>query len=239
MKALILAAGIGSRLRPQTNEIPKCLIKINKQDSILDTQIKALISGNVKDITVVVGYRASMIKDYIKENYTEINFTFIENEKYLTTNNMYSFLLAKPYLENQSFVSLNADVAIDSQIISKLVESPSINLIAVDKNSYSEESMKIKIEEPTGKITGISKQIKEEDSYATSIDVYKISKDASRDIFAIAQCFIETGDEDKWFEVALNEGFQNNDFYPKDIKGLKWFEIDDQEDLILARDLFQ
>ncbi|WP_342508551.1 phosphocholine cytidylyltransferase family protein [Sporosarcina sp. FSL K6-2383] len=239
MKAIILAAGIGSRLRPQTDEIPKCLVKVNEQDSIIDTQIKALKTANIEEIIIITGYRANQIQEYILNKYTELKFTFIENNKYLTTNNMYSFLLAKPYLESQSFVSLNADVALDDQIIKGLLNNPNSNLIAVDKEMFSEESMKVKIGKPTEAVISISKGIEERDAFAVSIDVYKIAKEASNIIFAVAQSVIDSEGENQWFEVALNESFQQIDFATHEIQGLKWFEIDNQEDLLKAKELFK
>ena len=107
MKAVILAAGIGSRLRPLTNDIPKCMVEVNGV-KIIEKQIKNLLKNNIKNILVIIGYKQEKIRKYLQENFSFVY--IIENEKYLETNNMYSMSLAKEFVNNESFIFMNADV---------------------------------------------------------------------------------------------------------------------------------
>ena len=81
MKAVILAAGVASRLRPLTNNTPKCLLKVGTK-SILERTIDNLLKNNIEDIIVVTGFLKEMIEDFLTKNYPTIKFTFIYNEKY-------------------------------------------------------------------------------------------------------------------------------------------------------------
>lgn len=98
MKALILAAGIGSRLAPLTDEVPKSMICVTDK-TILENQIEILQKNGITDITVVTGYKGSIIEEFVNQKYDNIR--IINNIDYLTTNNMYSAFLAKENFDGQ------------------------------------------------------------------------------------------------------------------------------------------
>lgn len=237
MKAIILAAGLGSRLRPVTNEMPKCMVLVNGQP-IIHKQISNLLENgiNESDIVVVAGYKAEVLDKYIKDNFPNIN--VINNARYSETNNMFSLYLAMKNIGKTSFLLMNADVFMDENVISGLLDYPSDNAIAVDDTQYLEESMKVCVT-ANGKITHISKAISEEDHFAVSIDVYKISSEAAAVLMDVIHDFIELrNDENSWTEVALDKIFVSEEFYPYIIQG-RWVEIDNHNDLINAEKLFQ
>lgn len=236
MKALILAAGIGSRLRPETDTKPKCLVTIKGDITILDTQIESVLESGIKEIVIIIGYRGQKIKEHINNKYKNMDIRFVENNEYKTTNNMFSFLLAHDELYNQEFISLNADVAIDKKVIQKIVnDGENKSIIAIDKSVYYEESMKIRKEKDI--IIEISKTISKDTHFATSIDVYKFNKEASKLIFDTASRLLMEN-QNNWFEVALNETLAHHNYSYVDVSGLKWFEIDNLNDLKMAEELF-
>ena len=94
MKAVILAAGIASRLRPLTDNTPKCLLKAGKK-SILELTLDNLIANDCKDIVIVTGYLEQQIRNFISAYYPQLTVTYIYNEVYSSTNNIYSLWLAK------------------------------------------------------------------------------------------------------------------------------------------------
>lgn len=234
MKALILAAGLGTRLAPLTDSVPKCMVKVNHL-TIIEKQIENLISNDIKDITVVSGYKHDVLEEFVTKKYPFIK--FITNENYLNNNNMFSAYLARNYLSGESFYMMNADVFFDEDIIAELSKDKYKNAIATQKGEYIEESMKIKYD--GDKITEISKQIKKEDSFGTTIDVYKFSKEASEAFFQKCVDYIENKNElNLWSEVAINDIFNEINFIPCIIKG-RWVEIDNFEDLTLAKSIFK
>ena len=87
MKAIILAAGMASRLRPLTNNTPKCLLKIGER-SLLQRSIDALTSNGIKEIVIVTGYLHNQIEDFVRQQYPSLKVTFIQNDVYASTNNI-------------------------------------------------------------------------------------------------------------------------------------------------------
>ena len=134
MKALILAAGLGSRLAPITDNIPKSMVPVNGKP-ILVKQIENLLDNNIKDITIITGYKSEVIERLINENYPFIR--TIKSADYMNTNNMYSAYLAKKELYNQDFLMMNADVFYDDTVIAELIKDKYTNAIVVDLGTYN------------------------------------------------------------------------------------------------------
>ena len=233
MKALILAAGLGTRLAPITDKVPKALVPVNREP-IIHKQIQNLVNNGIKDIFVVVGYKNEILQKYLNENFSFV--TIINNKDYNTTNNMYSAYLGKAYVAHDDFLMMNADVFFDEIIISELIKDKYCNAIVTDIGSYSEESMKVV--EKDGRIVAISKQIEKSQALGNSIDVYKFSSEAGQIFFEQCEEYIEKNhDLKKWSEVALNDILTKCVFKKCPLVG-RWFEIDNHEDLAQASKLF-
>ncbi len=236
MKAVLLAAGIGSRLRPITNEKPKTLVEVNGKP-IISYLLDSLKKNNIKDIIVCIGFKSENVINYCETNYPDLNFYFIENKNFDKTNNMYSFYLAKKYLDDD-IILMNADIIFDDVILRDLKQQKKTS-IAVDKGRYNDESMKIVVDE--GKIKSISKKIAKDKAYGCSIDLYKINKKDLFLIIAEMERIIENNkDLNQWVEVVLDNLFKNQEIIaaPFNINPAKWYEIDDFNDLYDAEILF-
>ncbi len=233
MKALILAAGFGSRLAPITNDRPKSMVPVNGKP-ILVKQIENLMNNGVNEIYVVTGYKSEKIEELGKKY---PNLTFIKSEDYANTNNMYSAYLAKDVLNGELFLMMNADVFFDESIITELLKENYTNAIVTDIGNYIEESMKV-VEE-NNKLIEISKTITPDRALGSSIDVYKFSKEAGSKFFEKCSEYIDDRHELKlWSEVALNDILNEVDFEACPLKG-RWVEIDNHDDLALAKKLFK
>ena len=233
MKALILAAGVGSRLAPLTDHLPKCLVEVNGTP-VLMKQIENLHTCGITDITVVSGYLSHVLSSAVRGKYPEIR--ILESVDYAVTNNMYSAYLARETMAGEAFLMMNADVFFDASVIRDLLDCPYPNAIAVDVGRYMEESMKVS--EREGKLTAISKTIPPEQALGCSIDVYKFSAEAADAFFAKCAEYIEArNDRGQWSEVALRDILAYVDFHACPVGG-RWMEIDTPEDLALARELF-
>jgi choline kinase len=234
MKAIILAAGLGTRLRPITNEVPKCMVPVNGI-RIIDKQIDNLLSNGVDEIYVVDGYKAEVLAEHLKANFPQVH--IVSNPRYAETNNMYSLYLTSKYVKGEEFLLMNADVYYDSNIIAGMLQGENLSKIACDRSQYLEESMKITLDGE--KINHISKKISEVDHYAVSIDVYRISAEDSKVLFNEVEDTIEgRKDENSWTEVALDNIFPKTSFKPYVIEG-RWFEIDNHDDLHKAEEIFK
>lgn len=234
MKALILAAGFGSRLAPITDNNPKSMVPVNGKP-ILEKQIENLLVNNINDITIITGYKAEVIENMVSEKYPFIK--LINSVDYATTNNMYSAYLAKDLFINEPFYMMNADVFFDSSVIAELSKDKYKSAIVVDEGTYNEESMKVIYNGE--KITAISKQIPIEEALGCSIDVYKFSKEDGKKFFNKCSEYIDDKKELKlWSEVALNDILNKSHFESCPLVG-RWFEIDNHDDLAKASDLFK
>jgi len=237
MKALILAAGLGSRLAPITNKIPKSLVQINGKP-IIFKQIENLLENGVSDITVISGYKSETLEFAIHEKFPQIK--VVKSEDYAVTNNMYSaYIGIKSMFPNgidAPFLMMNADVFYDSSVIKTLLVHVSSNAIVTDIGKYNNESMKVV--EKGGRIVSISKLISQEDALGCSIDVYKLDVEGAKAFFSRCCDYIETKKELKlWSEVALNDALADVVFQACPLDG-RWYEIDNHEDLTVAEALF-
>lgn len=234
MKALILAAGLGTRLAPITNDRPKSLVPVNGKPILLK-QIENLLKNGISDITVVSGYKGDILKKNVQDIYPNVK--VIHSEDYATTNNMYSAYLAKDAMNGEAFLMMNADVFYDASVITALIENNAPNAIVTEIGRYIEESMKVV--EKNGRLVKISKAITPDEALGVSIDVYKFSPEGGAAFFAKCAEYIEKKGELKlWSEVALNDILSEVVFKPCPLVG-RWLEIDNHDDLAAAEELFK
>ncbi|MBR1560102.1 MAG: phosphocholine cytidylyltransferase family protein [Clostridia bacterium] len=233
MKALILAAGYGSRLKPLTDDIPKSLVPVNGKPILLK-QLENLYDCGVTDITVISGYRANMLEAAVHDRFRDVN--IIHSPDYETTNNMYSAWLGREAVAGDDFLMMNADVFMDGSVIRALMDHDWPNAIVTDIGFYLEESMKVV--EKGGRLTHIAKDIPADDALGASIDVYRFSPEAGAAFFAKCAEYIEGKNEKKlWSEVALDGILGDVEFRACPLDG-RWYEIDDHDDLAAAERIF-
>ena len=130
MKSIILAAGTGNRLKPYTNEIPKCLVEINGK-SLLDWQIESLTNASISEINIVTGYKFKKIEDLHDKRINKIYF----NINYSSTNMVKSLLMAEELFNSDLLISYS-DIIFSSKIVSALLVSKYKNAIIVDLDWY-------------------------------------------------------------------------------------------------------
>lgn len=236
MIGIILAAGIGSRLRPLTDTLPKCLVNVHGIP-ILQYQLDAFKTAGINKLVVATGYLSEKVKAYLDERLnTFFDFSIVENKKFSTTNNMYSLWLTKNIV-NDDVILTNGDVIYDPWILHSLCSTKQENSIAVDTGVYIDENMKIEVN--NGNVVRISKTISRDCSYATSIDLYRLNKNAILKLFdLIEDKYIKKNIINQWTEVALQDLFMYDSFTPFDIRGRRWIEIDTLSDLETAERLF-
>lgn len=135
MKVIILAAGQGTRLRPLTNEKPKCMVEANKK-SLIMRQLSSIKACNIKeeDIYIICGYRDEVLKDFLKD--TKIN--FVKNEEYESTNMVFSLMCAREVFEkNDDVVVSYGDIIYTKEVFSKLITSEDDISVISDKGWYN------------------------------------------------------------------------------------------------------
>ena len=238
LKAVILAAGIASRLYPITLNKAKCMVKVGGRP-ILDYQIRAYSAARIDEIIIVGGYRINQIKKHC-EKIRDINIRIIENKDYQTTNNMYSLHLAKEELEGNGFLLSNGDVIFDPRIIIDLIRSKISDSIVCDKKSKNEKHMMISISD-SGYVNDININIPSSIGI-NSVSILKFSPGFSTLLFEeISNIINKENNLNVWFEIALQRLLKSKQLviYPFDVGGKRWVEIDTYEDLIIAKKLFR
>lgn len=233
MRAIILAAGMGSRLRPITLDVPKCLVQVAGRP-ILDWQLSAFELAGVTDVTVVAGYRARQVEDFCNRRPNRAGVHVITNLEYEGTNNLYSLTQALRRSHEPCFIC-NGDVVFDPRIVQQMIHGEP-NLIAVVPNKYIDESMKVVVRD--GRIRAISKGITPDEAYGVSIDVYKFDTSTLRAVEEYAQTQFSLGIRNQWTEVAIDAIADSAALIPFDIGPARWVEIDTHEDLADAERLF-
>ena len=236
MKAIILAAGQGTRLRLAHGDRPKCLVRFDYTGwTILDQQIDGLFSAGVRDIGIVVGYERDQIIQHVTRNYRRSlhRFRFIENPDFAETNNIYSLWMARNWLKGSSFVVLNADVVFDGSILPSAMSSRAPITMIVDP-VWRDETMKVII--AGDRIIRMNKQIPREDFSATYIGITVVDASAHGRLFSRIDDLISSGDDRVFFNAAVqqlaDEGLHVG---YTETEGLPWAEIDDPGDLAFAR----
>ena len=139
MKAVILAAGMASRLRPLTSNTPKCLLKIGER-SLLQRSIDALKANGISEFVIVTGYLHTMIEDFVRTQYGDsISVSFIHNDVFDSTNNIYSLWLARPEAEGKDILLLDSDLLYDPQIVAKVLNNDAENVLTLIRHELGEE----------------------------------------------------------------------------------------------------
>ena len=201
MKAIILAAGMASRLRPLTLTTPKSLLKVGER-SLLQRSMDALIANGVTEFCIVTGYLHEMIEDFVRKQYADsIQVTFIYNKVYETTNNIYSLWLARSFAEGQEVLLLDSDLLYDPQIVTRVLATDAPNVLTLIRHELGEEEMKV-VTDTQGSIKEISKTCNPADAAGESLGIEKMGKDYTLALY-------------KELEPMMNEEHLENVFYER------------------------
>ncbi len=232
MTAVILAAGVASRLRPLTDNTPKCLLQLGKQ-TILGRSFDYLLVNGMEQFIIVTGYLGSQIVDFIGNTYTDIRVKFVHNAEYATTNNIYSLWLALQNMEDEAMLLLDSDILFDPRIIGLLLDSSFENCLALKStHRLGEEEIKVRIN-GQGYITDISKEVDPNLAIGESIGIEKFSSSGLRALRTeLDRMIVDQKQVNVWYESAfqncINDGLQ---LWPVDVGRLVCMELDTPEDL--------
>ncbi len=239
IKAIILAAGVGSRIRPLTDNCPKSLLKINGK-TILEMMLSHIQACGINEVVFVLGYLQNQIKDYVKIQFPDLIVQFITNEKYEVTNTGYSLMLTKDFVQDSTFIKFDADVVFDINILKSLIASEYDNCLCIDKNiNLDAEEIKVIIKDDN-RVVKASKTVNPVDAIGESIGIEKISGETACTLFNELELMMKDEQYHQEYYEAAYERLIEKDvpFHALDISGLKWTEIDTQEDFMLAENIF-
>ena len=233
MQALILASGVGKRLRPMTYEIPKPLIKIGDK-TILDYQMDNLIRCGIKEIIITTGSLEEKIKEHVKKKYPNLDVSYVKNPKYETTNYIYSMWLTKELIDDD-IILLHGDLFFDKKLLEKLIKEKHANCVLVNRRiKPPEKDFKAVVE--NNRVLKIGVEFSGENTFF-SAPLYKFSKFDFLYWLDEIEKFIRRGDIKSYSEDAFNKISGKIVLRPIYFGDEICMEIDTEEDLRIARNL--
>ena len=234
MKAIILAAGTGTRLMPLTKDIPKPLLEIG-DISLMERMMINCISNNVNEFVIVLGHKKERVMEkieYLEKKYP-VKIETVENKKYSQTNTSFSVKLATSQLDDDVMI-INGDNVVDERIISGLLEINETALVVDNHKHLNEESFKLRIEDNI--IMEIGKEIDIDTASGEFIGISKVYKDDLPLFNSILDELIAE-DVQNYYDLAYKELSKRAEIRYFYTNGLKWTEIDDKEDWKYAHTL--
>lgn len=237
MKAVILAAGTASRLRPLTENTPKCLLKVNGK-TLLERTLDNFIANGISEFLIVTGYLQNMIIDFIKNNYPALNIKFVYNKDFSTTNNIFSLYLAEEFAKGEDFILSDSDILFSKDIISALLANKNPDVLAMNRHELGEEEIKI-ISDNDCNVLEISKVCSIEKAVGESVGLEKFSKNYSEALFKeLHQMIDREGLSNVFYEKAFERLIpQGYIFKYLDTTDFFSMEIDTVEDYEKVKDL--
>ncbi|MFO7895781.1 MAG: phosphocholine cytidylyltransferase family protein [Candidatus Cloacimonadales bacterium] len=236
MKAIILAAGMGSRLATVSEGIPKSMIRICEK-SIIHHQIESCQQVGIENFVIVLGYKYDLMRQHILEVLSEQQVTFVENPIFASTNTLYSLWLAREYFDDD-FIYFNADVLFKSHLLEKIAAPSQYSQLLLETKSCQEEEVKMVIDEQN-RILEISKQLEIERCAGEFIGIGKFNHDILPQFAKYLQYGVDNGQSNNYFEYAVGLLAQDVFLQAVPTDDIKCIEIDFPEDLQRAIEMFE
>ena len=236
--AVILVAGIGSRLRPITDDRPKALVDLGGE-TILGRTVRLLASYGVRKVVLATGYREDAVRAAMQN--APLAVEYCRNPEFDRTQNSVSLALCRDALGSDAFFKLDGDVVFQRQVLERLDASSADLAVAVDSGRMLDaEAMKVTLAQPaTTQIGAFGKGIALSQSAGESIGIERISGPFSATLFMALSAAIDAGEtglyyEDVYSRLIAEGGLQAEAVAVSD---LPWTEVDDFSDLERAREL--
>jgi choline kinase len=240
---LVLAAGAGRRLRPDTDHVPKTLLPVAGDSTILDLALRNLAAAGLRDVVVVVGYAAGAVADRVPdlERRHGVALELVHNDRAEEWNNAYSLWLAREHF-GQGVLMVNGDTVHPASVEATLLAARRADLAADlilaidDVKKLADEEMKVVVS-ARGLLTRITKQMDPADADGEYIGVTVIEPRAA---IALADALEATWRRDPG--LYYEDGFQEltsrgGAVVTQPIGDVEWVEVDDHRDLGRAREI--
>ncbi|HMJ14916.1 MAG TPA: phosphocholine cytidylyltransferase family protein [Polyangiaceae bacterium] len=235
--AVILVAGIGSRLRPLTDDRPKALVDIGGE-TILARALRILAERGVERVILATGYREDALRRALEGSPLQIE--FVSNQDYATTQNSVSLALCAPLLAGRAFFKLDGDVVFEPEVLERLEQREAPLAVAVDRTRTTDaEAMKFTLSDASLGISAFGKDIPLAASAGESIGIERLSAEAAGAVFAELGANQSRGRVDLYYEDVYSELISKGklEALGVDVGDLRWTEVDDMLDLARAREL--
>jgi histidinol-phosphate/aromatic aminotransferase/cobyric acid decarboxylase-like protein/choline kinase len=243
MQAVILAAGMGKRLKELTHNNTKCMVKVNGV-TLIDRMLHQIERQHLSRIVIVVGYEGQKLIDYIETLGIQTPIIYINNPVYDKTNNIYSLGLAKDWLCKEDTLLFESDLIFEDSVLNTLVSDPRETLTLVDKYESWMDGTCVKLSDDDSIeafVPGKSFKFDEIKDYYKTVNLYKFSKHFSETHYVpFLEAYQAALGQNEYYEQVLRviALLDTPGIKAKRLDGQLWYEIDDIQDLDIAESLF-
>lgn len=243
MQAIILAAGMGKRLKELTRNNTKCMVKVNGV-TLIDRMLHQIDRQHLSRIIVVVGFEGQKLIDYIGTLDIKTPIVFINNPIYDKTNNIYSLALAKDWLVKDDTLLFESDLIFEDSVLDALVSDPRDTLALVDKYESWMDGTCVKLGEDDSIeafVPGKKFKFGEIKGYYKTVNIYKFSKHFSETHYVpFLDAYQSALGQNEYYEQVLRviTMLDDPEIKAKRLEGERWYEIDDIQDLDIAESIF-
>lgn len=243
MQAIILAAGMGKRLKELTRNNTKCMVRVNNV-TLIERLLNQIEKKHLSRIVIVVGYEGQKLIDYIETLDIKTPLVYINNEVYDRTNNIYSLALAKEWLCREDTLLFESDVIFEDSVLNELLNDSRDTLALVDKyESWMDGTcMKLGADDTIEAfVSGKRFNFSESGDYYKTVNIYKFSKHFSETCYVpFLDAYQAALGENEYYEQVLRviTMLDSPQIKAKRLSGQRWYEIDDIQDLDIAESIF-
>ncbi len=244
MQAIILAAGMGRRLGELTRHNTKCMVKVNGEP-LIDRLLNQLAPLGLERVVIVIGYEGENLRNHIGDRYAgRLKIEYITNPVYATTNNIYSLALAKECLCDDDTLLIESDLIFDTRMLQMIMADSRPNVALVARYQSWMDGTMVTIDEEDNIVNFVPKKAfsyADIDSYYKTVNIYKFSRDFSRDVYVpFLDAYCKALGDNEYYEQVLRviTYLDRADLKALPIGSLPWYEIDDVQDLDIAETIF-
>ncbi len=243
MQGLILAAGMGKRLKELTQDNTKCMVRVNGV-SLIERMLHQLDQLHLSRIVIVIGYEGKKLVQYISTLDIATDICYVENPIYDKTNNIYSLALAKDYLVKEDTLLLESDLIFEDSVLAALLEDERETLALVDKYENWMDGTVIRVDGQDKILDFIpgSKFVFEDiPEYYKTVNIYKFSRHFSEFHYVpFLDAYSKALGNNEYYEQVLRviTMLDEPEIRAKRLDGQLWYEIDDIQDLDIAASMF-
>jgi len=243
MQAIILAAGMGKRLKDLTQNNTKCMVKVNGI-TLIERLLRILDRKQLSQIVIVVGYEGQKLIDFIQTLKIKTAIKYVDNPIYDKTNNIYSLALANEYLINEDTLLFESDLIFEESLVDCLLEDERETLALVDKYESWMDGTCMVLDDGDNIvdfIPGKYLNFQEKDKYYKTVNIYKFSKHFSANTYVpFLEAYKKAMGVNEYYEsvIKLIAMLDTQEIKAKRLQNQTWYEIDDVQDLNIAESLF-
>ena len=243
MQAIILAAGMGKRLKELTDNNTKCMVKVNGV-TMIERMLAQLDKLRLSKIVLVIGYKGDKLIEFIASLQVNTPIVYVENQDYNKTNNIYSLYLAREYLRREDTLLLESDLIFEDTVLNSILEDSRPSLALVSKYESWMDGTVVTLRDDHSIAEFLPKEhfrFADIKSYYKTVNIYKFSRAFSESHYIpFLEAYSSALGNNVYYEQVLKviNQLDNSELRAKVLEEGSWYEIDDIQDLDIAESIF-